>query len=75
MRPKAPTDRGQYPEFPAAAPVGAERSETGHVLRTMAAALARRRPATTAEALQVLRRGYPDIPLAMRIAAMCADGK
>jgi hypothetical protein len=39
------------------------------------AVLARQRPASAAEALQLLRRGYPDIPLAMRIAALSAAGK
>jgi hypothetical protein len=41
----------------------------------MSAVLARQRPGSAAEALQLLRRGYPDIPLAMRIAAMCARGR
>ena len=41
-------------------------------VRAMMAVLARQRPASTAEALRMLRRGYPDIPLAMRIAALCA---
>ena len=46
-----------------------------HVIRAMMAVLARQRPASTAEALRVLRRGYPDIPLSLRIAAMCAGSK
>jgi hypothetical protein len=50
-------------------------SQTDHMLRAMQAVLARQRPASAAEALQVLRRGYPDIPLSMRIAALCAAGK
>jgi len=37
--------------------------------------LADRRPASAAEALKMLRLGYPDIPLAMRIAALCARSK
>jgi hypothetical protein len=53
-----------------AAPDDADR-----VVRAMRAVLARQRPASAAEALQVLRRGYPDIPLSMRIAALCAAGK
>jgi len=32
--------------------------------------LARQHPASTAEALKALRRGYPEIPLALRIAAL-----
>ncbi len=34
--------------------------------------LARQHPGSAAEALRALRRGYPDIPLALRIAALCA---
>jgi hypothetical protein len=49
--------------------------EADHLMRAMRAVLARQRPASAAEALQVLRRGYPDIPLSMRIAAICAPGK
>jgi hypothetical protein len=49
--------------------------EADHLVRAMRAVLARQRPASAAEALQVLRRGYPDIPLSMRIAALCAAGK
>jgi hypothetical protein len=49
--------------------------EPDHVMRAMTAVLARQRPASTAEALQVLRRGYPDIPLSLRIATMCAGSK
>jgi hypothetical protein len=49
--------------------------EPDHLMRAMTAVLARQRPASAAEALQLLRRGYPDIPLSMRIAALCAGGK
>ena len=45
------------------------------LVRAMTAVLARQRPQSVAEALRMLRRGYPDIPLSMRIAAMCAGGK
>jgi hypothetical protein len=59
-----------------AAPIGATgSSETDHLMRAMTAVLTRQRPASAAEALRVLRRGYPDIPLAMRIAALRAGGK
>ena len=44
-------------------------------MRAMTAVLARQRPASAAEALQLLRRGYPDIPLSMRIAALRAGGR
>jgi hypothetical protein len=56
-------------------PLAAERSEADRMLRAMTDVLAHRRPASAAEALKVLRLGYPDIPLAMRIAALCADAK
>jgi hypothetical protein len=49
--------------------------DADRLVRAMRAVLARQRPASVAEALQVLRRGYPDIPLSMRIAALCAAGK
>jgi NAD(P)H-hydrate repair Nnr-like enzyme with NAD(P)H-hydrate dehydratase domain len=49
--------------------------EADHLVRAMRAVLARQRPASAAEALQVLRRGYPDIPLSMRVAALSAAGK
>ncbi len=75
MRPKASADPDQFSAFHAATPTVAEPSEASHLLRAMAAVLARQHPATTAEALRMLRRGYPDIPLAMRVAAMCAGGK
>jgi hypothetical protein len=56
-----------------AAPAGP--GDADHLVRAMRAVLARQRPASAAEALQVLRRGYPDIPLSMRIAALRAAGK
>jgi hypothetical protein len=58
---------------PDAAPAGP--GESDHLMRAMRAVLARQRPASAAEALQVLRRGYPDIPLSMRIAALGAGTK
>jgi hypothetical protein len=42
------------------------------LLRAMTDMLARQHPASAAEALKALRRGYPEIPLALRIAAMRA---
>jgi hypothetical protein len=56
-----------------AAPAGP--GEPDHLIDAMRAVLARQRPGSAAEGLQVLRRGYPDIPLAMRIAALCAGSK
>ena len=56
-----------------ATPTGS--GEADQLMRAMTAVLARQRPASAAEALQLLRRGYPDIPLSMRIAALCAAGR
>jgi hypothetical protein len=42
------------------------------LLRAMTEMLAQRQPASPAEALNVLRRGYPEVPLALRIAALRA---
>jgi hypothetical protein len=65
----------QSPQWHAIPPIAAERGDTDRLLRAMTDALADRRPASAAEALKVLRLGYPDIPLAMRIAALCAGAK
>ena len=56
-----------------AAPAGPGPAD--HLMRAMAAVLARQRPASAAEALRLLRRSYPHIPLSMRIAALCAGSK
>jgi hypothetical protein len=50
----------------------APQGDSDRLLRAMTDVLDDRRPASAAEALKVLRLGYPDIPLAMRIAALCA---
>jgi hypothetical protein len=65
----------QGPQWHAAPPIVAERGDTDRLLRAMTNVLADRRPASAAEALKVLRLGYPDIPLAMRIAALCAGSR
>jgi hypothetical protein len=44
-------------------------------LRAMIDLLAEQRPASAAEALRALRLGYPDIPLALRIAALRAGAR
>jgi hypothetical protein len=66
MRARAGSSNSQHD----ASPTGS--GETDQVLRAMMAVLARQRPASAAEALRLLRRGYPDIPLSMRIAALRA---
>jgi hypothetical protein len=74
MRARAGTTAAnQHPQAAPAAAAGL--GETDHLLRAMTAVLARQRPASAAEALRVLRHGYPDIPLATRIAALCAGAK
>jgi hypothetical protein len=70
---RAPSGTPPATSPPGSAPPGA--SEADRLVRAMRAVLARQRPASAAEALQVLRRGYPDIPLSMRIAALRAAGK
>jgi len=45
------------------------------LLRAMTDLLVRQRPATAADALRALRRDYPDIPLALRIAALRAGAR
>ena len=72
---RATAGRDQHLQFHTAPPTAAGLGESDHLVRAMTAVLARQRPASTAEALRMLRRGYPDIPLAMRIAAMCAGSK
>lgn len=42
---------------------------SGFAVEEMRALLSRRRPATTAEALRMLREAYPASPLRLRIAA------
>src|SRR5262245_13144142 len=50
-------------------------SDSDRLLRAMTAVLARQQPSSAAEALRLLRHGYPEIPLAMRIAALNAVRK
>jgi hypothetical protein len=50
----------------------APQGDSDRLLRAMTDVLDNRRPGSAAEALKMLRLGYPDIPLAMRIAALCA---
>ncbi len=71
----AQASASEAPRWHAAAPIVAERGHTDRLVRDMADVLADRRPASAAEALKVLRVGYPEIPLAMRIAALCAGAK
>ena len=63
------------PEWRDAPPIVAQQGDTDRLLRAMTDVLDDRRPTSAAEALKMLRLGYPDIPLAMRIAALCARSK
>jgi hypothetical protein len=78
MRARAGTTQipaSHEPEWRASPPIMAPQGDTDRLLRAMTDVLADRRPASAAEALKMLRLGYPDIPLAMRIAALCAGSK
>jgi hypothetical protein len=69
---RASPENNPQPQFLAALPTTVGLGESDQLVRAMTAVLARRRPQSAAEALRVLRQGYPDAPLAMRIAAMSA---
>jgi hypothetical protein len=72
---RAPAGTTTASNLPSSAAAPAKTGESDRLMRAMMAVLARQRPASAAEALQVLRRGYPEIPLAMRIAALCAGSR
>ena len=69
---RASTANNPHLPFHASPPTAAGPGEPDPLVRTMTAVLARQRPQTAAEALRMLRQGYPDTPLSMRIAAMSA---
>jgi hypothetical protein len=62
----------QEAQWRASPPMVAPQGDSDRLLRAMTDVLDNRRPGSAAEALKMLRLGYPDIPLAMRIAALCA---
>jgi hypothetical protein len=72
---RARADHNRSPQFDASPPTDAGPETSEHLVRAMRAVLASRHPESAAEALRLLRHGYPDIPLAMRIAAICAGAK
>jgi hypothetical protein len=67
-----PTPSNQEPQYRVSPPIVAPQTDSDRLLRAMTDILDDRRPASAAEALKMLRAGYPEIPLAMRIAALCA---
>ena len=69
---RASTRNNPHLPFHALPTTAAGPGETDPLVRAMTAVLARQSPQSTAEALRMLRQGYPDTPLAMRIAAMSA---
>ena len=70
---RAPAGAPQSPADRLPRPPSAKLSEASdQVVRAMTNMLARQHPVSTAEALKALRRGYPEIPLALRIAALRA---
>ena len=66
------TSASQETQWRPSPPMAAPQGDSDRLLRAMTDVLDDRRPASAAEALKMLRLGYPDIPLAMRIAALCA---
>jgi hypothetical protein len=72
---RASPANNQHPQFDASLPSDTRPDASDRLVHDMRAVLASQRPTSAAEALRLLRRGYPDIPLAMRIAAMCAGAK
>jgi hypothetical protein len=70
-----PTPPNQEPQYRVSPPIVAPQAESDRLLRAMTEVLDDRRPTSAAEALKVLRAGYPEIPLAMRIAALCARSR
>ena len=69
------TPASQEAQWWASPPMVAPQGDSDRLLRAMTDVLDNRRPGSAAEALKMLRLGYPDIPLAMRIAALCARSK
>ena len=69
------TPASQETQWRPSPPMMAPPDDRDRLLRAMTDVLDDRRPASAAEALKMLRLGYPDIPLAMRIAALCARSK
>jgi hypothetical protein len=72
---RASAGNHRYPQFDASPLTEAGSDASDRLVRAMRTVLASQRPESAAEALRLLRRGYPDIPLAVRIAAMCAGAK
>jgi hypothetical protein len=63
----------RHDEGPALVPVASQAGRSGDaddILAAMAAALAKKNPGSTAEALHTLRVAYPHHPLALRLAAL-----
>jgi hypothetical protein len=60
---------------PSIAPDRPDSSDERLLIRAMISLLIRTRPSSDAEALQFLRRGFPESPLATRIAAFTARFK
>lgn len=57
---------------PSITPDRPDSSNERQLIRAMISLLIRTRPSSDAEALKFLRRGFPNAPLAMRIAAIAA---
>ena len=60
-------------ESPSISPAGPGPDHPQLLVRAMIALLSRSRPSSDADALRLLRDGFPQTPLAMRIAAFTAS--
>jgi hypothetical protein len=69
-----PADAWQLPwhESPSIAPGRTTARDDKRLVRAMLRHLTRSRPNSDAEALRVLRRGFPETPLAVRVAVFAA---
>ena len=67
---KRPTRHTEAPALVSVAPNAPRGIGRDDILAAMAAVVAKKNPASTAEALRALRLAYPDHPLALRLAAL-----
>jgi hypothetical protein len=68
----SPREKLPWNWAPSIAPDRPDSSDERQLIRAMISLLIRTRPHSDAEALKFLRHGFPDAPLATRIAALTA---
>jgi hypothetical protein len=73
--PRANEGRLPWQESPSISPGKPDEDDRQRLLRAMIALLTINSPNSDAEALQMLRDGFPETPLALRIAAFAARFK